>query len=223
MDNEQQIKTEFHYHTAETSPCGVATASESIHLFAEKGYGGAIVTDHYLPGMFESHETRELFLNGYYAAKLAAEDLDFTVLPGMEFRFASANNDFLIYGMEEADFAALPAGLCGYSLKDFGTYCHDHGWLVFQAHPFRPWCTPQDPALLDGVEVFNGNIRQQSHNSEALAFARENHLLEVAGGDVHQLVDVRPESMRVPKHLLTPKGVVEFLQSRPEIDAAIWA
>ncbi|HPF87417.1 MAG TPA: PHP domain-containing protein [Candidatus Limiplasma sp.] len=223
MINEQLVKTEFHFHTAETSPCGVATASESICLFAQKGYGGAIVTDHYLPDMFESMETRSLFLKGYYAAKKAAETLDFTVLPGMEFRFFDADNDFLVYGMEEADFAKLPTGLSRYSLKDFHAYCGDHGWLLFQAHPFRPWCKAQNPAYLDGVEIYNGNIRQLSHNEQAVAFARDNNLLAVAGGDVHQLVDVRDESLRVPRHLLTPKGIVAFLQSRPQINAAYWA
>ena len=46
-----------------------------------------------------------------------------------------------------------------------------------QAHPFRTGLTREDPALLDGVEVFNGNARHDSHNDDALRFARENGLL----------------------------------------------
>ena len=219
MNSEQRVKTEFHLHTAETSTCGMVPGREMIRLCADKGFGGVIVTDHYLPGSFERPETREQFLAGYRQAKQAGDALGVTVLPGMEFRFASADNDFLIYGMEEQDFAALPTDLCRYALADFYTYCHERGWLVYQAHPFRSWCTPQEPAWLDGVEVCNGNPRQQSHNGLALAFARENHLLESTGGDVHQPGDVRSTAPLVPRALLTPKGIVRYLRQTPRVSA----
>jgi len=217
--HEQRIKTEFHLHTSETSPCGQVPGAEIIRALADAGYGGAIVTDHYLTDPTGQMDTRDGFLKGYHAARAAGEAIGFTVLPGMEFRFTYADNDFLIYGMEEADFAELPDDLGRYTLADFSAYCHARGWLVYQAHPFRPWCQVQDPALLDGIEVFNGNPRQMSSNPTALAFAREHSLLGVAGGDVHQFVDVRPDALLVPKSLLTPKGIIEFLRTRP----ASWA
>ncbi len=217
MSNEQRVKTEFHLHTAETSPCGMVPGRIMMQLCAKMGYGGVIVTDHYLPDYFEQPQTRDLFLAGYREARQAGDELGIIVLPGMEFRFASADNDFLIYGMEEPDFAELPTNLCYYSLADFYAYCHARGWLVVQAHPFRSWCTPQDPALLDGVEVSNGNPRQESHNDQALAFARRNHLLETAGGDVHQLGDVRDTAPMVPRALLTPKGIVRYLRENPRV------
>lgn len=213
------IKTEFHLHTAETSPCGKVPARELVRALAAAGYGAVIVTDHYLPGMFESRETRSLYLKGYRAAREAARELDFTVLPGMEFRLAGADNDFLIYGMEEADFGALPDDLCSRTLPDFHAYCRDHGFLLFQAHPFRPWCQVQNPAYLDGVEVNNGNVRQENNNPLALAFARKHKLLEVTGGDVHQLNDIRPSALTVPEALLTPRGIVEYLRTHPRVGA----
>ncbi len=216
-NSERLIKTEFHLHTAETSPCGKVPARELVRAFAAAGYGAMVVTDHYLPGMFESRETRGLFLKGYREARAAAEGMEFTVLPGMEFRFAAADNDFLIYGMEEADFPALPEDLCGYALPDFHAYCRDHGFLVFQAHPFRPWCQVQDPAYLDGAEVNNGNVRQENNNALALAFARRHRLLEVTGGDVHQLSDIRKNALFVPETLLTPRGIVEYLRAHPKV------
>ena len=218
-NNEQLVKTEFHLHTAETSPCGQVPGAEIIRALAAAGYGAAIVTDHYIVNPGERMDTRDGFLRGYHAAREAGEQLGFTVLPGMEFRFGYADNDFLIYGMEEADFAALPGDLVQYTLADFSAYCHARGWMVYQAHPFRSWCQAQDPAYLDGIEVFNGNPRQVSANPTALAFAREHHLLGVAGGDVHQLTDVRPDALMVPKALLTPKGILQFLRTRP----ASWA
>ncbi len=220
MNNERMIKTEFHLHTAETSPCGMVPGAELVRALADAGYGAVITTDHYITGMFDSLETRGLFLKGYHAARNAGEALGVTVLPGMEFRFAGAENDFLVYGMEEADFAALPETLCRYSLPDFHAYCREHEFLLFQAHPFRSWCKVQNPAFLDGVEVWNGNVRQVNNNPLALHFAREHNLLEVAGGDVHQLVDVRPQGMQVPQSLLTPKGIVQFLRTRPPVGEA---
>lgn len=219
MNDERMVKTEFHLHTAETSPCGMVPGREIIHALAEAGYGGVIITDHYLPGMFDSPQTRDHFLMGYHAAREAGEALGVTVFPGMEMRLAGADNDFLVYGMEENDFAELPADLSRYPLKDFHAYCHAHGWLLYQAHPFRSWCEVQNPAYLDGVEVFNGNPRQISHNALALAFARENRLLEVAGGDVHQLGDIREQGMLVPQSMLTSKGIVQFLRTHPAVGA----
>lgn len=220
MTDERLVKTEFHLHTAETSPCGQMPGGELIRAMAAAGYGAVIVTDHYLPGLFESRETRGAYLKGYYAAKEAGAACGVTVLPGMEFRFAYADNDFLVYGMQEADFPALPDGLSRASLADFHAFCRDHGWLLYQAHPFRSWCKAQNPADLDGVEAFNGNPRQMSRNALALAFARENSLPTIAGGDVHQLVDIREQSVLVPQSLLTPEGIVEFLRTHPQAGAA---
>jgi predicted metal-dependent phosphoesterase TrpH len=218
MDSDERlVKTEFHLHTAETSPCGMATAADLLRVCAGMGYGGVIVTDHYLPGMVESREARDRFLKGYRAARKAAQSLHITVLPGMEFRFDRGYDDFLIYGMEEDDFAELPDDLCRYTLRDFSAFCHTRGYLIFQAHPFRLGMTAQNPAFLDGVEVFNGNPRQINRNELALAFARMNRLLEIGGGDVRQLGDVRAHGRLVPESMLTPKRLVQFLREHPAI------
>ncbi len=219
IGNQQLVKTEFHLHTAETSACSMVSGKEIIRACVQKGYGCVIVTDHYLPDQFESMKKRELFLAGYHNAKEEARALDVVVLPGMEFRFAHGFEDFLIYGMEEQDFAALPTDLCYYSLPDFYAYCHEHGYLLFQAHPFRPGLVAQNPAYLDGIEVQNGNIRHHSRNAMALAYARKHNLLEVSGGDVHQFIDVRQKGMMVPKSQLTPKGIVQFLKENPKVGA----
>ena len=75
----------------------------------DAGYGAAIVTDHYLPGMFEAPQARDLYLAGFYEARRIGDTIGFTVLPGMEFRFYGEDNDFLIYGMEEGGLRG-PAG-----------------------------------------------------------------------------------------------------------------
>ena len=55
--------------------------------------------------------------------------------------------------------------------------------MCIRDSPFRTGLTREDPALLDGVEVFNVNARHDSHNDDALRFARENGLLFFSGSD----------------------------------------
>ena len=217
IDNKQLVKTEFHLHTAETSSCSMVPAREMIIACAMKGFGCVIVTDHFIPDRFGSLKDRERFLAGYRNAKEVSDANNIVVLPGMEFRFDRGMEDFLVYGMEEQDFSILPTDLCHYSLQDFYTYCHEHEYLLFQAHPFRPGLIVQDPAFLDGIEVQNGNIRHHSHNNLALAFARQHNLLEITGGDLHQLVDIRLKGLMVPRSQLTPKGIVQFLKENPKV------
>ena len=153
--SEQRVKTEFHLHTAETSPCGQVPGAEIIRALADKGYGGAIVTDHYLSWMFEGRDARTHSLKGFHAAREAGERLGVTVLPGMEFRFDSADNDFLIYGMEERDFASLPDNLWDYTLPDFTAYCHDQGWAGLSGAPLSLLvhaAKPRVPGRRGGVQ-----------------------------------------------------------------------
>lgn len=212
----QLVKLEMHLHTAEVSACAKAIASEVIYACFQMGYGSVIVTDHYLPGERETIEARGAFLEGYYNARKAGKQLGMVVLPGMEFRFDCGMEDFLVYGMEEADFRCLPDDLCTYSLADFYKYCSEKGWLVFQAHPFRPGLQVQPAQFLDGIEVFNGNKRHliHNHNDYALDYARKNGLLEMVGTDVHEVGDVGGSCMYIPREMLTSKGIVEYLKTK---------
>ena len=216
MSNETKIKTEFHLHTAETSPCAHATADEAIAACAKNGYGAVIVTDHYLPGAFESPQRRKQFLLGYRQAKKAGKLFDMVVLPGMEFRFSGGMEDLLIYGMKEEDFEYLPNDLCSYSMHSFSNFCHANGYLLFQAHPFRAGLQVKPPQMLDGVEIINCNPRHNNHNDMAISFARKHNLLHVIGGDIHEVDDVQKVGMMVPKSMLTPKGIVRFLGTQAE-------
>lgn len=212
----QLVKLETHLHTAEISHCAEAKAEDIIHACFEAEYGAVIVTDHYLPGERESQKSRRDFLEGYYKAKEKGEQLGMIVLPGMEFRFDRGMEDFLVYGMSEDDFADLPDDLCRYSMEDFYKYCSVRQWLVFQAHPFRPGLQVQNADFLDGVEVFNGNLRHllNNHNDYALDFARKNDLLGIAGTDVHEIGDVGGSCMYIPHEMLTSDGIVEFLKTK---------
>ena len=61
------------------------------------------------------------------------------------------------------------------------------------------------------MEVVNANPRHDSHNDRALAFARENGLLRVAGSDVHQLGDAGAAGILAP-YARDGKALAELLR-----------
>ena len=85
------------------------------------------------------------------------------------------------------------------------------GGLLFQAHPFREYLRCMPAACMDGVGGVNANPRHDSHNDRALAFARENGLLRVAGSDVHQLGDAGAAGILAP-YARDGKALAELLR-----------
>ena len=68
------FKYETHLHTSETSRCGKSSGAEHVRQFAEHGYAGIFVTDHFfngnttVPAELPWEERVALFLRGYEAA-----------------------------------------------------------------------------------------------------------------------------------------------------------
>ena len=210
-----RVLLEAHIHTKEVSPCGWLLAAEVISALHARGYGAAVITDHYLPGKHTGREAREQFLSGYAAARKAGDTLGMTVLPGMEICFRDKKDDFLVYGMEEEDILNLPDDVCDMGLSAFHALAKANGWLVYQAHPFRPKMLPANPSDIDGLEIFNGNPRHGSRNRLAAGFATRQGLRTIAGSDIHRAGDAGAVGLMVPKNALTPKGFATWLKATP--------
>jgi hypothetical protein len=185
---------ELHFHTSEVSRCAHVSASESVLRYHELGYQGIVVTDHYHRAFFEESDVLpwsqqvDRFWSGYETAARASSNLDLIVLPGMEIRFDENNNDYLVYGMDRAFLEAYPR-LYEMTLRSFRPLAEEHGLLVFQAHPFRNTMTIMHPYLLDGIEVFNGNVRHDARNDIAALWARKHALRTISGSDFHRYED----------------------------------
>ncbi len=186
------FKLDPHVHTCEVSPCGHVAAERMVQLYHEAGYAAVCVTDHYFSGFFEHQgdipwaEKARRYCAGYYAARAAGERLGLQVLFGQEMRFTDHANDFLSYGLTPEEIAEYPE-LFRMTLCEFREFAHEHGAVVFQAHPFRtPPCAPSNPGFLDGVEVYNGHPEHDSRNHLALEFARTCGLRESSGSDFHR-------------------------------------
>lgn len=209
-----RFKFDTHIHTSETSPCGVISGAELIHLYKDSGYQGLVITDHYRSDIFRSfhyhswEDKIEAYLKGYRAAYKEGKKLGLRVLLGIEISFEESLNDYLVYGIDE-DFLLNNKELYKLGLKKFKQLAKDNGILVYQAHPFRPYITPADPNYLDGVEIFNGNRRHDSHNASAYAFAKDNNLKMLSGSDFHQEEDLASGGIILSE---LPKDSKEFLQ-----------
>ena len=76
---------ELHMHTAETSRCGRSSARDMVRAYAEKGFSGVVITDHFINGNSYANEPEawkdkvDVYLRGYIAAKEAEEEFGIRV------------------------------------------------------------------------------------------------------------------------------------------------
>ena len=184
-----------------------------MRLYHARGYDAVIVTDHYTEEYFDGGSLRSLpwprridcFLEGYRRAHREGERVGLQVFLGLEVRLPGSPNDYLMYGIGEQPLKQAPPlyslGLAG--VRSLAQRCDG---IVVQAHPFRSPCSPADPSLLDGVEIFNGNPRQPQRNDLAGAFARRHDLLQLSGSDTHWEEDVGRGGMRLPDPIGSLQG-----------------
>ena len=189
----RNMKIELHFHTKETSPCGKVPAKEGIWAYKAAGYDAVVVTDHFssetlgIEGEWET--VIERFLSGYEEAKKFGESCCIKVYLGMELRFEDCKNDYLVYGISR-EFLLEHPWIYRISLEKFVTITREWGCCVIQAHPFRDGSHPASPNLVDGVEIWNTNLRHDSRNYLAAEWSMEHQLLQTAGSDFHRAGDL---------------------------------
>ena len=185
----RNMKIELHFHTKETSPCGKVPAKEGIWSYKAAGYDAVVVTDHFSAATLGTEGDWETvvqrFLNGYEEAKKFGESCYIKVYLGMEIRFDDCENDFLVYGISR-EFLMEHPWIYRSSLEKFSAIAREWGCCIIQAHPFRDGCRPVKPNLIDGVEIWNTNPRQDSRNYLAAEWSMEHQLLQTAGSDYHR-------------------------------------
>lgn len=211
------LRYETHAHTAEISRCAKMPAALMVRQVKEAGYDALVVTDHFDPEFFDgcqrgpAYRSRlEDFFAGYRAAAEEGRRLGLLVLPALELRNVFGMEDFLIYGLTQEELGEMDCP-CFLPLNRTLSLVRQAGGLLFQAHPFREYLRCMPAACMDGVEVVNANPRHDSHNDRALAFARENGLLRVAGSDVHQLGDAGAAGILAP-YARDGKALAELLR-----------
>lgn len=205
---------EMHCHTGCTSRCGRVEPEEIVKLYKEKGYSGIVVTDHYSPLTFIPNwcpqKQIDFYLEGYRRMKAAAGD-DFTVLLGMELRHYGTGNDYLVYGVtEEFLYNAGNLMMCG--VKKMRKFCDENGFLLYQAHPFRPYITRVGLKYLDGIEIFNGKCSEKENN-RAAEWAQKNKKLTVSGSDFHTVKNLARGGIITEKMINSNDDLVQILKN----------
>lgn len=188
------FKTELHCHSTLVSACGRITPRETIEKYLAAGYTTLVITDHISRDTYQSGNYLgepdwdakiDFFLRSYHALQEEAKGR-MHILLGAEVRIDShAAADYLLYGVTEA-FLRKNAHLHSYHLTSLSRVAREDGVLIVQAHPFRNHMVVTPPALLDGMEVYNGSIGTAAFRSEVAALWAEHYnLIPTSGSDMH--------------------------------------
>lgn len=98
------FKLETHCHTSEVSGCSRLPAVQLVTQLKRSGYGGAVITDHFHHGYFDSltgswTQKIDCFLSGYRAACEAGAQAGLHIYCGLEFRTTTSDNDYLLFAL----------------------------------------------------------------------------------------------------------------------------
>lgn len=216
-------KYDTHVHTDETSPCGKVKAVELVRMYKDSGYSGIVITDHYYKGFFDllSEETWtekvDKYLEGYKKAYDEGKKLGINIILGMEIRFNESPNDYLVYGFDE-NFLKENSELYSLTLKEFKELIKNSDILIYQAHPFRTGMSRDWVDLMDGIEIFNGNPRHDSHNDLAYSLAEVKKLKMLSGSDFHQVQDLARGGIVINELITNSQGLVNYLNSGQSVE-----
>ena len=212
---------ELHAHTAECDKVASLSGAELVRSYADKGYNGMVITDHYFSIFFDwfreelagmSHQQIvSRWLKGYDSARNEGEKIGFTVLPGAEVRIDGTINDYLIYGLEEKDFFELPLLNRLPSIDEVMDLLPEQACVV-QAHPFRDNMTVANPNRLFGIEVYNAGT-ELFRNQMAKSFARHYRKAETSGSDCHGESAVGKGGIITEHPIHTPAALAATLRS----------
>jgi len=170
-----------------------------VRAYHDAGYAGLVLTDHFIFGNTAvdrnmSWKSRmRCYYEAYLQAKIAAEELDFDVIFGIEHAYGDGK-EVLIYGID-LHFLLENEDIPRISLDELVRRVQAYGGIVIQAHPYRdrPYVNMAvEPRadLVDGMEVYNV-CNNPGEDRKALALARTGPYIQTSGGDIHMASDPR--------------------------------
>ena len=215
-------KYELHAHTSECDLVAKLSGGELVRAYADQGYSGIVITDHYFSIFFDwfreelegkSHkEIIDRWLRGYESARNEGEKIGFTVLPGAEVRIDGTINDYLVYGLEIEDLYRLPLLNRMNSIDEVLDILPERTCVV-HAHPFRENMTVRDPSRFFGIEVHNGGT-DAFRNQLAKVWAEHYGKAMTSGSDCHGPWAVGKGGIITENPIYTPTDLVQVLRGR---------
>ena len=185
-------KTELHCHSAGVSGCASISPEQLVRLYFASGYSGVVLTNHMHFGSLKNEKDlsaeAERHIAEYKKAKAEGDKLGINVMLAAELRFKGSENDYLFYGPDEEFYRNIDFSKI-HTLEDFYTTYSAEDNLLLQAHPFRTGMTLAPLEYIDGIEVYNLNVRHNSRVGIAAQYAEENGLISICGSDLHHTGD----------------------------------
>lgn len=185
-------------HTSSGSRCAKATAAEMLSRYAELGYSGVVLTDHFFnsgssflrDSCVPWSDRVSAFNENYLEAKAAGETLGLDVFFGLEF-CSDGCREQLVYGVD-ADFVFAHSDLDKKSVRYLCDAVREYGGITSLAHPFRQADyinsdSPIPAKYCDCIEVYNYCNRDPKWNRQAYELARSLGKGMTAGSDAHNL------------------------------------
>lgn len=214
-------KYELHAHTSECDIYASLTGAELVKAYADIGYDGIVITNHYFSYFFDwfkdelvagnHQQIMTRWLKGYYTARNEGEKVGITVLPGAEIRIDGTINDYLVYGLEEEDFFSLPLLNRMKSIDEVLDILPDYACLV-HAHPFRNDMTVCDPSRFFGIETYNAGT-DPFRNQMAKIYAQHYQKAVTSGSDCHGIKAVGKGGIRTDVPIRSCADLVSTLRS----------
>ena len=188
------FKYEMHCHTSAVSKCAISTPSEMVQAYYEAGFAGVVFTDHFIHGntavdrSLPWTERMDLYFNPYESAKKLGEELGVSVFVGIEHHYGDGK-EVLVYGDLTAEVFAAKPEIEKMNIYEFVDFCHENGWFVAHAHPFRnkPYINMDVPPVtdcVDGIEV-NNHCNRPEENAKAAELCEKLGLIPISGSDFH--------------------------------------
>ena len=163
---------ELHAHTSPASDCARHKAEELIKGYAELGFNGIAITNHFFPN--GTINEAEKIINDYHEALECADKYNMKIFLGVEIRFWSeSNNDYLVFGIDEEFIKAVTMSYPK-NLAEFYTNFKNDNNLIIQAHPMRSGMVRMPKKFLDGIEAFNLHYNHNSKVALAARYVAEN-------------------------------------------------
>lgn len=199
-DKQDMQKWETHLHTKKGSICGQVSPRNVAKIYAQAGYDGIVITNHFNLANFENYyKGRKInwvsrFLKEYRSLKKHCKKYGIKVLLGMEMCLAGDErtkdspeySELLVYGITPEELDDFGLNILYRSQKDFFDLCNQNGWICGQSHPFRADNVKQlDFRLMHFLEAYNGHFHHENRNDLAARAAEEFNLIPIGGSDFH--------------------------------------
>ena len=192
LDKEYPFRIEMHAHALPISWCSEVYPEELVKIYAELGYDGLVLTDHFSLGKFgkmNKEEALAAYIENFTRAQKEGEKRGLKVYFGAEIRFVETENlnEYLIYGVNKEILSVC----YDYLTKGLEAYRKEVSLpnsVFLQAHPCRDRTTLASPELLDGIESLNLHPGQNGRVGIASKYAaRHSFSILTAGTDFHHI------------------------------------